>query len=46
MIVKDKKSEVSSYFEKAEGQYLARSHTLNKAFKHIFAFVLVQMCAH
>ena len=48
MKVKDKKSEIFSQIREVEGEFLAGSHTtfLNKElFKHIFALLLMQMCA-
>ena len=47
MSAKDKKSEVFSYFKKVKDEFLAEIILfLNKGvLNHIFAFVLMQMCA-
>jgi len=47
MSVKDKKSDVFNYF-KVKREFLAKSHIISseqRVFKHIFAFVLMQISA-
>jgi len=48
MSAKDGKSEFFSYLKKVKGELLTRNHTISlkkRASRHIFAFVLMQMCA-